>query len=134
MAVGNKLAHSAPGAGVPTRKGTKPAIGTTFSFGVDPVSRITFSFHRTSHGSRVGATCVKHTGANASRPRCTHAVSEGTLRVLAPMGRNTLHFEGPISRRTALAPGSYRVAISATSQAENASATRLLLRFTIVTR
>jgi hypothetical protein len=77
--------------------------------------------------------CAKHTAFKASTPRCTHAVNEATLHVQAQKGRNTLHFEGRIGRRTALAPGSYRVAITTASQAGNASAKRTL-RFTIMTR
>jgi hypothetical protein len=102
------------------------------SFDVRLVSRITFFVppHEPWQPGRIHAREARRR-EDETDPVAPHAVSEGTLHVLAPTGGNSLHFDGPISRRTALAPGSYRVAITATSQAGNASATRIL-RFTIL--
>jgi hypothetical protein len=129
---GTALSHLTSGA-VSSKKGAPPVRGTTFSFSLDQASRVTFAFHHTSGGRRAGKRCVATTPRAAGKPHCTHELADGTIHVQARAGANRLHFEGLISRRSVLEPGTYSMTIMATSPVGTTSAPQVL-HFTIATR
>jgi hypothetical protein len=110
-----------------------PTIGTTFSFSIDRDTLVSFAFSRERAGRRVGNHCVSRTVSNTGRPSCTRALAAGKLRMQARMGTSYLRFEGTIARGSRLAPGRYRVLVTATDAAGTSSQPRLL-RFAIAPR
>ncbi len=109
---GTKLAKlSASGA-----KGRKKLpVGTTFSFKLDRAAQVTFAFAQAARGRRVGKRCVAQTHKNRHKRRCTRTVVPGTLSFAAHAGTNKVRFQGLISRRKKLRPGSYKLLVTATA-------------------
>lgn len=97
--------------------------GTRISYTLSLAATATLRIERLQTGRRSGARCVKPTRALAHRRRCTRAVLAGTLTRRAAAGANTLAFTGRIGR-TALRPGSYRLTLTAATDAAHASAPR----------
>jgi hypothetical protein len=85
----------------------KPPIGTAFTFTLNQAATAKLVF---SQGAKV----------------------KGTLSMVAKAGRDTITFQGRLSRRHRLAPGRYTVTITATKAGHATSAPRKL-SFTIVT-
>ncbi|HET9198837.1 MAG TPA: Ig-like domain-containing protein [Solirubrobacterales bacterium] len=97
--------------------------GTTISFGLDEAARATVAFQRAQPGRRVGRKCAKPTAANRDRKACVRYVSAGELPAFAANpGANRVKFQGSLSRRKSLAPGTYRVVVRARDAAGNAAA------------
>ncbi len=128
--LGTKLAQLTATIKAPVKKAGVP-IGTTFTFTLDQAARVTLTFRHAAVGRRVGGKCVARTAGNATKPRCTRTLTDGALRIQARSGKNNLRFEGRISRLVKLKPGSYTVAITATTPAGKKSAAKTL-RFTTV--
>jgi hypothetical protein len=124
---GNQLAKLSASAG---RGHKKLPIGTTFSFKLDRPAQVTFSFTQAVGGRKVGKRCVAKTKKNRRKRHCTRTVVTGTLTVSAHAGANKLRFQGAISKRKKLKPGSYKLLVAA-SAAGGRSQTATL-RFTIV--
>lgn len=102
----------------------RPQVGTTFTFTLDhgDYAQVVFEFTHVVPGRLVGGKCVAPTTRNRGKPACRRTVTAATLRYNALVqhpalhtGRNRLHFEGRIDRRTRLAPGSYTLKITATA-------------------
>jgi hypothetical protein len=108
-----------------------PPIGTTFSLTLDQPAIVSFGFARSARGRRVHGKCVRVTKHDRRKPRCTRTVSVATLRVSAPAGRDTLSFQGPVTRSRRLHPGHYRVTITASNSAGQRSAATTL-SFTVL--
>ncbi len=80
------------------------------------------SFERKRKGRRVGRRCRRPTRRNRNRRRCTRYVRVRTaIRVNGKAGANRVRFQGRLTRRRSLAPGSYRLTLVATDAAKNAS-------------
>ncbi|HUA73367.1 MAG TPA: hypothetical protein VL988_01255 [Solirubrobacteraceae bacterium] len=108
----------------------KVPVGTTFSFKLDRAARVTFAFTHAVAGRRVGKRCVAQTRRNRGKRRCARTIVAGTLVFSAHAGTNKVRFQGLISKRRKLKPGSYRLLVSA-SDAGQRSRTATL-GFTIV--
>lgn len=95
--------------------------GTTFRFTSSEAGRATLQIERKASGRRVGRRCVQPTRRNRNRRKCTRYVRAGqALTRTASAGANTVAFTGRIGRRK-LGPGSYRVVVTVTDAAGNAS-------------
>ena len=127
--LGGKLA-SVSGTAKPLVKRGGVPVGTNFSFKLDAAARVSLVFRHTAVGRRASGKCVARTPGNASKPRCTRTLTDGTLRVQGRSGNNVLHFEGRISSVKKLKAGAYSVLITATSSAGKTSPAKTL-RFTI---
>jgi hypothetical protein len=79
-------------------------------------------------GRRVRGRCRRQTRRNRSRPRCTRWVQIGTLTDSGETGGNSLTIPRRL-RRANLAPGLYRVVITATDVAGNTA--RVTKRFRV---
>ena len=110
---------------------TRLPVGTAFSFRLDQPARVTFTFHHPASGRLVSHACVAKTPRTVRSRHCTRTITDGTLRLHARAGANTLQFQGPISRHTRLKAGRYTVTITVTGAAGTPSAPRSLT-FTIV--
>jgi hypothetical protein len=124
---GRALARISAGA---TRSRTRTLpVGTSFSFSVNKPASVAFAFTRRAVGRKVGSRCVAQSRKNRKRRRCARAVIAGTLTFTAHAGTNRVRFEGAISKRRRLAPGSYTLRVTATASGKR-SQTRTA-RFTI---
>ncbi len=99
----------------------RPPIGTTISWQLSEPATTTVSFGQTRRGRKKGKRCIvgRRTGS-----RCSFLAIKGSLVVSANAGLNKLRFQGRLSTRRKLAPGSYTVLISARDAAGNVSSTR----------
>lgn len=100
---------------------SKDPVGTTISFRLNEAARATLGFQRGKPGRQVGKKCVKQTAANASRKACTRYVGAGSLGFQAKAAVNKVKFQGRVSASKTLAPGAYRVVVSARDAAGNKS-------------
>lgn len=123
------------GSALPSFAHASVSVGTTFSYKADnPVGardlEANFDFWRIATGRRVGHNCVAPTTANRGRPRCERHLARGRLSHSAHEGRNTLRFDGRMTRTTWLAPGQYQVELFLSSELGNSASE--FLRFTIL--
>jgi hypothetical protein len=107
----------------------KPPIGTSYSFTLNEQATVVFVFARQLAGRKVNGKCVAPSRKNAKRRRCKRSVGAGKLSFAAHGAANKLFFQGRISRKHRLAPGSYMLTIIASN---SGGSTRRSLSFTIV--
>lgn len=108
----------------------KLPVGTTFSFKLDRPAQVTFTFTRSVRGRRVAKRCVAPTPKNKHKRLCKRSVVAGTLGFAAHLGTNKLRFAGLISKRKKLAPGTYKLLV--TAAATGLRSRTASLSFTIV--
>lgn len=109
---GNQLAQLSAAHGKGKRK---LPIGTTFSFKLDQAAQVRFTFTKAAPGRKVGKRCVVQTRKNRRKRRCKRTVIAGALPPLAAhAGTNKVRFQGLISRRKKLKPGTYKLLVVAT--------------------
>lgn len=111
----------------PTRWATRRSqrsrpVGTTFEFRLNRAAAVRLEVVRETVGRRTGGRCRAASAANRSRPACTRRLSMGAVRVAGRSGQNEVAFRGRIGRRT-LAPGRYRVRVSAAAGGRTARGT-----------
>jgi parallel beta helix pectate lyase-like protein len=92
----------------------KLPIGTTFTFKLDQAAQVTFTFTKPAPGRKVGKRCVAQTQKNKRKHRCKRTVTAGTMTFAAHTGANKVRFQGLISKRKKLKPGSYKLLVVAT--------------------
>jgi hypothetical protein len=108
------------------RKGrTKPPIGTTFSFALNEPASVRFTFTKPAGGRKVAGKCVAQTKKSEHRHRCTRTVIAGALTFSAHAGTNEVRFDGRITKRERLKPGSYVLLVTATAAGEHSTTSRL---------
>ncbi len=107
----------------------KPPVGTTFSFNLNEPASVTFTFTRPARGRTVAKKCVAQSMSNEHKPHCTRTLTAGTFTFSAHAGTSKVRFEGLLSKRNKLKPGSYTLLVTATASGKH-STTRTL-HFTI---
>jgi hypothetical protein len=112
------------------KRGKKLPIGTIFSFKLDEPAHVTFTFTQPAHGHKVGKRCVPPSRRNRHKLRCPRTLVAGALGFSAHAGGNKVHFQGLISKRKKLKPGSYRLLVTATAAGKRSGTD--VLSFTIV--
>jgi hypothetical protein len=96
------------------RASRKAKVGTTIRFRLSEPARTTLSFERVLAGRRVGRRCKPPRRGLRSRKRCTrYRKIRKTIRLRGDTGGNSVGFQGRLSRRTRLNPGSYRLTVVA---------------------
>lgn len=129
------FSESAPrwrrGRSLPQISSASAPVGTTFLFNLNEPATTTFAFTHSAAGRRGRGGCVAPSRGNAHKPRCKRTVLVGSFAIAAKPGVNTLRFQGRLSSRTTLEPGTYSVSITARDAGGLTSASRSLL-FTIV--
>ncbi len=108
----------------------KLPVGTTFSFKLDQAARVAFTFTKPAPGRKAGKRCVARTPKNKHKRRCKRTVIAGALTFAAHAGTNKVRFQGLISRRKKLKPGTYRLLVVATAAGKRSRTGTL--SFTIV--
>ncbi len=109
---------------------SKLPVGTTFSFTLNVIGKVTFTFTQTITGRKVKGRCAAATRHNRSMHKCNRAVTAGTLALNGRAGRNKVSFQGRLSGSHRLAPGKYTLVITAKAATGPKSAARHLT-FTI---
>jgi hypothetical protein len=96
------------------RTSRRARVGTTIRFRVSEPARTTLAFERALAGRRVGRRCRPPRRGLRSHKRCRrYRKVRKAIRVSADTGGNSVGFQGRISRRTRLRPGSYRLTVVA---------------------
>jgi hypothetical protein len=103
--------------------------GHSISFTLSKDATVMLSLERTLSGRRARrgrrTVCVKPTLRNRRAPRCTrYAKIRTTIRLVAKAGTNRVVFQGRLSRRRWLTPGSYRLTVTATDSANQETTAR----------
>jgi hypothetical protein len=94
----------------------KHKVGTTISFNVSLQASTTFTFSLKTKGFRSGKRCVAHKPKGHKKAkRCARFVKKGTLKFSTAAGAHKVHFEGRLSRKKRLKPGSYRLSVVSTN-------------------
>ena len=106
-------------------------IGTTFAFTLNQAARVTLAFSQTAGGRRASGSCQAPSNRNRGRPRCTRAITRGTLAYRVQSGRHRLAFQGRVAGKR-LPLGAYMLTINATNTTTNRHARPNTLHFTIV--
>jgi hypothetical protein len=106
---------------ISTSKGTK--AGTTISFRLSGAGTVTLSFQRVQAGVLVGRRCLAPGKGHARGRRCSRytAIAHAVARA-GHAGLNRVHFEGVLDGGARLAPGGYRLSLSARGPAGSANA------------
>ncbi len=107
------------------QKAHGPPIGTTFTFALNESASVTLTFTENVKGRMTHGKCVAQTKGNKKKPSCALTTAAGTLSFTGHSGTNTVVFDGRVSAAQKLSPGSYTVAIGATSSALTATASSL---------
>jgi hypothetical protein len=94
--------------------------GTTLRFRLSEAARVRVSLARATTGRRVGGSCRRTTSANRRARPCIRYVTAGRLSKAMPKGTGRLTITGRLAGRR-LAPGRYRMTITATDAAGNRS-------------
>lgn len=114
----------------PAHGKAKPSSGTTFTFTSSRAATATLTFVQAVKGRRGAHGCEAATRRNSRKHSCRLYASRGAITVPAAAGNNRVAFNGTIGRRR-LAPGSYRVTLTALP-ASGAMAAGGTLGFTVL--
>lgn len=99
----------------------RPPVGTTISWQLSEPAPTRISFAQPRRGRKKGKRCI------VGRPtgkRCSFLAIRGSLVVSGKAGKNKLKFQGRLSAKRRLSPGTYTVLFSARDAAGNTSPTR----------
>lgn len=105
-------------------------VGTTFSLTLNTAAKVSFAFTQRAGGRRLHGRCVAQTHRNRDARRCSRSVTRGTLSFSGHAGVNKVVFQGRVSRKVKLRPGTYTLVISAAGP--SGTSAPQLLTFTIV--
>jgi hypothetical protein len=105
-------------------------VGTTFEFSLNEPSRVRFSFAQLGMGRILRGRCMHGPPHGRRLRRCRLAVSRGILTLSAGAGPRRLRFDGRITKRHLLPPGSYTLTL--TAEAAGKKSAPRYLRFRIV--
>ena len=108
----------------------KTPTGTTFSFSLNEQANVNFSFVQIP-GRYSGHSCLASQRGTRKRESCNRQAAKGALSFTGHIGTNSVVFDGRISRRDKLNPGTYELIITATNAVGQRSAP-VRLRFTIM--
>jgi PKD domain len=103
---GSHLAHF-------SRSGGQPPTGTTFSFTLNELAKVSLNFTHLVGGRESASGCVAPSKKNHSHAACKRTTTLGTLSFAAHAGINRLTFAGHLSRHVDLRPGRYQLVITA---------------------
>ncbi len=100
----------------------KTPVGTKIRFTLSEQATVTLTFQRTLTGRLVDKKCIPATARLRKYKACARYVRAGTYTFTDEAGPCTVQFEGVLPKRHKLAPGRYRLTVTATNAAERRSA------------
>jgi hypothetical protein len=101
--------------------------GTTISFSLGGAARVTLTFNQLLPGKRSGRRCIAPKPKLKQAPSCTQRRNAGSLSFNAAAGSHRLFFDGRLSRRKTLLPGSYELSVTATANGRSSKTQKLQL-------
>ncbi len=107
--------HAATVAAAKTRKKANAIPkATTISFTLSRTATVTLTFQRAQPGVSSAGRCLAPSPKRRHGRRCTrYTTVHGSVSIAAPAGADRIGFDGLLAGATKLAPGSYRLALSA---------------------
>lgn len=100
---------------------TGKRAGTTVSLSLSEGANLLMTVEKRADGRRNGSKCVKPNTKNDAKKRCTRWLPvRGSVKATGVAGSNRVKFRGKLNRKV-LAPGKYRLKVSATDAAGNSS-------------
>ncbi|MFI5004976.1 MAG: hypothetical protein ACHQE6_08175, partial [Solirubrobacterales bacterium] len=113
-----------------TRK--RPPVGTTISFRLSAAATVKLAFQHAQPGISSAGRCLAPSSKRRHGHRCTRYISvRDSVSIAAPAGSDRVGFDGLLTGGTKLAPGSYRLVLSA-SDANGTTAAAQHPSFTLV--
>lgn len=107
-------------------------VGTTISFTVSQAATVTLTFQRAQPGISSGARCLAPSSKRRHGRRCTrYTAVHGSVSLAASAGADHVGFDGLLADGAKLAPGSYRLQLSASDATGTTAAAQRPL-FTLV--
>jgi hypothetical protein len=89
-------------------------VGTTISFTLSQAATVTLTFQRAQPGVTSGARCLAPSPKRRHGHRCTrYTTVDGNVSIAAPARADRLGFDGLLAGGAKLAPGGYRLVLSA---------------------
>ncbi len=89
-------------------------VGTTISFRLSQAAAVTLTFQRAQSGRLSARRCLAPSPKHRHGRRCTrYTTVHDSVSIAAPAGANRVGFDGVLDDRAKLAPGSYRLVLSA---------------------
>jgi hypothetical protein len=109
----------------------RPHVGMKISFTLTRAAPVHLAFFSSRPGRRVKKKCVAPTRKNRKAKKCTRLVGAGTLTLAGHAGKDTVRFQGRISRTKRLKPGRYVVKVTASDPTTPATRPSRTASFTI---
>jgi hypothetical protein len=89
-------------------------VGTTISFTLSQAATVTLTFQRAQPGRSSAGRCLASSPKRRHGHPCTrYTAVHSSVSIAAPAGSNRLGFDGLLDGGAKLAPGSYRLVLSA---------------------
>jgi hypothetical protein len=105
------------------RRKAKSPTSTTISFALSQPATVTLSFQAAKPGVLARGRCTAPTKGRRTGRRCTRYVAvPGAVSRAGHAGANRIRFQGVLDGGRSLAPGSYRVSLSAANAGGTSSA------------
>jgi hypothetical protein len=115
-----------------SKKRKRPPVGTKISFSLSRAAVVQLAFLSPRPGRRIKKRCVSPTRKNRKARKCTRLVLAGTLSFAGHAGKNTIRFQGRVSRTRKLTPGGYQLRVTATDPTTPINSPSGTAKFTIV--
>jgi hypothetical protein len=109
----------------------RPATGTVFSFDLSEAATVKLQFLTSAPGRLVSRKCVTQKRSNRRRHRCKRTITAGTITLAGHAGHDRVSFQGRLSSRRVLPPGTYTLVVTATDGFGQSSAPQRI-KFKIV--
>jgi hypothetical protein len=98
-------------------------VGTTISFTLSRAATVTLAFQRAQPGRSIAGRCLAPSPKRRHGHRCTrYTAVHGSVSVAATAGADRIRFDGLLDGGAKLAPGSYRLVLSASDTGGTTSA------------
>jgi hypothetical protein len=98
-------------------------IGTTISFTLSETATVTLTFQHAQPGIASAGHCLAPSPKRRHGKRCTrYTAVHGSVSIAAPAGADRIGFDGLLAGGAKLAPGGYRLVLSASNTSGTASA------------
>jgi virginiamycin B lyase len=107
-------------------------VGTKIIFSLNRAAPVQLAFFSPKPGHKVKKRCVAPTRKNRKARKCTRLVLAGTLSFTGHAGKNTVRFQGRISKTKSLKPGRYQLKVTATDPTTPIKSPSRTASFTIV--
>jgi streptogramin lyase len=94
-------------------KRKRAPVGTRIRFTLSRAVPVRLQFFAKRSGRKAGKKCRRPTRKNRRGRKCTRLISSGVLSFSGRSGKNTVRFQGRVSRRKRLRPGRYQLKVIA---------------------